>query len=492
MTISKGNIAIVFLCLITSSIIGIACAFLPISISSRFGLLISVALLLLLAWGYRAHKTAATEKRLSFIAIIATSLFVLWPQYAFIGFGGLPRVNPYTLTAAFGTFTMLMAVIHYKNYFTEILSKTDGIRHFVTLFISWTIWRFFCNTLSNSPISTNIELIRELVFTYSIFGFSFIICIQPNGVRTLTRLLTGCTLIIVIFGIIEAIEGRNRFTALAASGESGDLAGVIATITAEKLRGGNYRVQSVFGHPILFGQFLGAVLPVILISLYLEKSRIWRLFALLSIPAIAIGIYTSGSRSGVMAALVSCLTLTAMVWYGIVTSSKKYRAIALALIPVFLVACLFSYGIWTELISGTSHSETNSSLVRITQLQLAMSAIDKNPIFGFGLGSALGIAGVMTSLNVPTMDIFYLSVLLDSGWIGIALFSSLVIALFAHSIKKISNNSSGKNLYVAAYTASAASAIVTLGAIAIPQNIVFVFFAASVIAGIDLYDTDRS
>ncbi|WP_124948699.1 O-antigen ligase family protein [Sulfuriferula thiophila] len=468
--------------LFTTFLLGVTVALMPVGVSARVAIIMIAILFLVTAWGFRQTTAMFPERKLIIFSAFVLTMSIVWPQYIFFSAGGLPRVNPFTLSTAMGLIFILALTAHYRSFSSRMPLLIAEIKPVAIFFGLWIVWRAISNLLSGAPVATNTGLLRELIYVYSLFAYGLFVCQGKNGIQLLGRIIVACTVIVGLAGIVEALQGKNMFIGFAASGETGDVGDAIATIIADKVRGGAYRVQSVFSHPILFGQFLGAAAPIVLVSFLLDRSRAWRLVALIALPLIMIGILKSGSRSGVMALVVSGAVLGMMLWVYLLTNSKKYSSFAIVAVPVVLIVILAAYGIGEHLIAGGSRTESGSSMVRAVQLQLALNAIPNSPFFGYGLGAAVQIAGVKTYLNALTMDIYYLSVLLDSGWVGLALFFAMVLSLIVTSLRYVSSHSGRNMYYVSAYMAAAISVLVTLGAVSMPQNIMFVMLAAGVLA----------
>jgi hypothetical protein len=464
------------------TLFGIMLTLLPVGTFARLTLIMTGGLVLVLAWGFRKKTAMFPENALIMFSVFVLTMSIIWPQYVFFSAGGLPRVNPFSLSTALGVMLIATMLLYYKSFSTRTFFLLSEIKFIAIFFALWMSWRVLSNLVSGSPVATNTELLREIIYVYSLFAYALLISQSTNGTQLLGRIIIGCTIFVGLAGVIEAIQGKNMFIGFAASGETGDVGDAIATIIADKIRGGAYRVQSVFSHPILFGQYLGAAAPIIFISLFFERSRFWKFMAIVALPLILIGILKSGSRSGLLALTVSAIVLGGMLWVHILANSQKYRGFAIAAVPIVLIAIFAAYGFSEHLVAGGSQMESSSSLVRETQLRYAFNAIPHNPIFGYGLGAAIQIAGVKTYLNSLTMDIFYLSVLLDSGWVGLILFMLMVLSLIFTSIQFVSRNSGRKIYYISAYVAAALSVLVTLGAVSMQQNIMFFLLAASVLA----------
>lgn len=469
--------------LLTAIFMGLVAAVAPPGVIARFGVVIFGIFALLIAWGFR-HRAGASTKDgwLDTISSFVVIMSIAWPPYIFFSAGGLPKVNPFTLSLSFGLVLFVFCIIYRRGFYTQHFAVLREIAVPASLFATWFGWRLICNAASVNPIAGNIGMVRELVFIYGVFFYSLVVVQRENGIQSLARILVACTLFVAAFGVLEALEGKNRFTSLAGAADAGDVGSAVTSITAEKIRGGAFRVQSVFSHPIVFGQFLGAAAPIVFLSFLLDKSKIWRLLALGTLPLILLGVYKSGSRSGLLALAVSGAILMAFLWVRIVISSRKYRGFALAAVPVVLVLFSFVYGFGEELVLGKSSIEHNSSLVRLFQIHAALRAIGNNPILGYGQGAAMNLAGVIGTGGVLTMDVYYLDVLLQAGWLGLALFTLMVVATLVALMREFSHSELASRYYLPAFGAGAVSVLVTQVGVGTSSNMMFLAFCAAIVA----------
>ena len=475
---------------LTTMLFGAIAALLPADVVARLIMVIFAGFLFILAWGLRKATTLYPERALIYVSIFILTTSIVWPQYVFFSVGGLPRINPFSLSAVIGLILILVMLVYYKSFSSRISALLAEIKAVVILFILWISWRVISNLLSDEPLVNNLELLREIIYVYSLFGYALFICQGKNGMQLLGRVIVASTVIVGLAGLIEALQGKNIFITFAGSEGTGEVGDAIATIVADKVRAGAERVQSVFAHPILFGQYLGSVAPVVLLAAVLDHSRLWKLMAYIAMPLIVIGVLETGSRAALMALMVSGIVMGGMLWLHLITTSKKYRGMAIMAVPIILIAIFAAYGFSTQLLAGNTHTESGSTMVRATQLHYALEAIPKSPIFGYGLGSAVHIAGIKTSLNTMTMDIFYVSVLLDSGWVGLTLFIAMVLSLIILTLRYVIR-SNGQNIYyVSAYFAAGLAVLVSLGAVSMQQNIMLFMMSASVLA-IAKYESNK-
>jgi O-antigen ligase len=465
---------------------GMAVVVLPPGLTVRVFALVGVAAFLAFAWAYPALPGREPPDR--FLKRVASLMFLLaivWPQYIFLSAASLPRVNPFTLGSFL--FLSLVAVIalHYRKFAAELTSQLASIRGLVIVYVFWMCWRILASAIVDFPVARILEIFREFVFVHSAF-FVALMLTRSNGWRArLTTLLIFSSFLVASAGIVEAVEQRNRFVAFASAGEAGQLGSVIANIASEKLRSGTFRVQSVFGHPILFGQFLGAVLPLLFVAFASRRGVLYRLLIVVVALLCLVGIWKSGSRSGVLAAVTSIAVLALLVWWRVLKYSNVFRGLAIALVPVLILGAAVGAMAVQELVRGKSQSEASSSSTRLVQLNAAISAISDSPILGYGQSSALGLAGVTGAGGLLTMDVHYISLLLDSGVVGFVLFVVLAVWVVGRLVAHGVSTKGPPGLFACALAAASLSVLVTLSAVAIPQNLYLFFLAFGCLVGLN-------
>ncbi|NRR31606.1 O-antigen ligase family protein [Oxalobacteraceae bacterium] len=469
--------------LLTAVFMGLVAAVAPPGVIARFGVVIFGVFALLVAWGFRHRARGETrEAWLDTLSSFVVMMSIAWPPYVFFSAGGLPKVNPFTLSVSFGLVLLGFCMIYRRGFYAQHFAVLREIRWPMVLFGTWIVWRFICTAASKNPVAGNVGMLRELVFTYGVFFYALILCQRGDGIQGLARIVVGCTLFVAGAGLLEAIEGKNRFAPLAGVADAGESGSAVASIIGEKIRGGAFRAQSVFSHPVVFGQYLGGAAPIVFIAALLDKNRLWRLIALVTLPLILLGVYKSGSRSGLLALAVSGAILLGFLWVRIVVSSRKYRGFALAAVPVVLVLFSFVYGFGEQLVLGKSSVEHSSSLVRVFQMHTAMRAIGDSPLMGFGQGAANGIAGVIGGGGVLTMDVYYIDVLLQAGWPGAVLFLLMVSTSIVVVMREFSRSVADSRYYLPAFGAAMVSVLVTSIGVGTSSNMLLMALCMAAVA----------
>jgi O-antigen ligase len=186
--------------------------------------------------------------------------------------------------------------------------------------------------------------------------------------------------------------------------------------------------MSTFTHPLTFGEYLALSLPLAAYLVGYSSTRWQRLLGLGALPAMLAGLYLTHTRSPLIAAGVAVILLVAFLG---IRALRQQRSFAISVAGAFsLIALAFAafamLGIVTELILGRNAAETGSSIDRLIMLERGTNLILAEPITGYGAGMAAFTLGYLPGLTTLTIDNFYLSLGLESGLPGLALFLFLL------------------------------------------------------------------
>lgn len=204
--------------------------------------------------------------------------------------------------------------------------------------------------------------------------------------------------------------------------------------------GHNSRVDSFFGHPIVFGSIL---LFAFWFSFYLVKNRLCRGVCII---LLCTGILSSGARSSWVSLLLSLFLYYVVKRNSSFTTVKKRDAVFGGALLVCVIAFLFS-DYFTQAISYINSRflgmmDSVSATQRLGSIAYVISAMfsDWNVIsmiFGHGTGSTSSLMGQTTIsiVGFQTTDNQYLTLLYNYGIVGIVFVIALIITL----VKSIKN-----------------------------------------------------
>lgn len=427
MTFPLGRIFAGVSLITVCAIAGLLAALVPSDMLVRILVLPAGLGFLALSWMLR-RKNARLPARGVFILLMATvCLSVLWPRYVFFSLGG-PHVNPQTVSV----FASLVAIVFwaiyspsFSNNLYRVIFSSSGIGLLVVL---WFGWRVFASVLGEFALVSVMDYARDLVYVSSFFLIGCAIATYEGGPKWMLRVLVASGLVVSAIGLIEAILQKNFFVQFASGVDNQAVSGALKTIMFDKIRDGNYRAQSTFDHPIVFAQFIAAVIPLAVYTVFFERHWIWRLIGFLVVPIGVLAIVKSGSRAGLVSLAVALAFVGVFVWLRSMTSKGYGKVFALAALPVLVFGLAVGYFVAQELVLGRSSSEVGSSFVRLKMFWDSVTALYESPLWGFGHGMALSKAGVISGhTGVATLDSFFLTIALDSGYVGLLLFIIIVV-----------------------------------------------------------------
>ncbi|MBP9830986.1 MAG: O-antigen ligase family protein [Polaromonas sp.] len=449
---------------------GTAAALLPSGMSVRFFLLLFIGLSFIGSWALRTKSNSVWHKLIFFSLAVTISFSVLWPRYIFLHISGMPSVNPLTLGTMGCLYLSLVSLIFSPNFSARVVSAMSNMGLVPKWIAVYLLWRLLTCFLGETPALSVVGFVKELVYINSFILFGYIFSTLENGGLILFRLLTICGVLVGLAGIYEAFAEHNLFSRFASAGEDGDVSGTLANIAAEKVRAGSYRAQSTFDHPIVFAQFVAALIPISIYGILREKSLFWRLVALASLPIALLSILKSGSRAGIVSVVVAFGLVMIVMWLRALVHGRLTKIVAFVSLPALLGGIGLGYMLLQELTAGRGQHETSSSGVRMLMLRTGINALADSPIFGFGQGQAITKAGVLNVNNLATIDNYFLSIALDSGYVGLALFVLVLVVFSFKSLLVAVKNPSSDGLFVGACLASVLAIAATFAGLSIINN----------------------
>jgi hypothetical protein len=194
-----------------------------------------------------------------------------------------------------------------------------------------------------------------------------------------------------------------------------------------------YRVKTTFSTPLGMSEFLALVMPFIIHFILGDGHSVrTRILAIISAPVMVVAIAMTDSRLGLVGSMISLLSYS-FAWALLRWMRNKGELIGPALLSCYpagamgLIAATFVSKRLHDMVwgGGVKQSSSNS---RITQLKQGLPHIFHNPL-GYGAGRAGPVLGYAPGSFV-TVDDYYLSVTLDYGVMGLAIF----IGIFASAL----------------------------------------------------------
>lgn len=361
--------------------------------------------------------------------VLALILYIafLWPRYFYLSVGG-KGVGVYVVTtgiALLGSFGIVAASRALAP--TALAGITKSIVPILVVF-AYYVARLFADFDGDSP-SDSIKATLQDFLTYGswmIIGavtFTF-----GRSAHLITRVVLVSVYVASGIALIEYatqtpfldLVGLTRFAA-------GDQAQLTSIASASSDLSTGLRMKSVFTHPIVFGQTMALLLPFCVITV-LSGRPLAKFFALGAIPLIIIDILLTQSRSALIVGFAAVAVALAIYLFDV---RRGMRLAAFSLLALLgLAAAPSLWVVSKELASGTTRREMISSEGRKQQMDRGMSALRSAPYLGYGSGTSPTYAGIKGRYDVMTVDNTYLSKVVETGYVGVAVFVIMLITIF--------------------------------------------------------------
>ena len=401
----------------------------------------------------------------------------MWPRYIFFSIGG-PFVNPQTLSILASVSAVLYWIAYAPEFNNRFANNLFGSAWVGSLAMIWIAWRLFASAVGEFPLHSLAEYFRDLIYLSSFLLIGCALACYESGTRWLLRTVVLSGMMVAMVGVVEAVGQRNHFVQFAAGGDAA--ADALRTIILDKIRGGSYRAQSVFDHPIVFAQFIAAMIPLAVYCVFYERGLFWRTTGLLAVAVGGVAIVKTGSRAGVVSLAVAISFFAGVVWTRSMVSKGFGKAFAFAALPLLALGLVVAYLVVEELLIGRTQVEISSTSVRLKMVADGIAALSQSPVWGFGHGTAISKAGVMSpATGTATIDSMLLSIALDSGYVGLTLFIAFIVVFAVKGVTAAVRLSGEEGIRVGLIVASVMALVATFTTLSITNNMTLLWLLVS-------------
>ncbi|MCJ2183129.1 O-antigen ligase family protein [Novosphingobium sp. 1949] len=418
------------------------------------------------------RRTLTFETLVQFLAALMLYTLFLWPKYISIPLGPL-RLSPYNL-AVIGAFAMAVIAIFVRKAPSRI-PPLAGMA--MGLFLVFFATRFLSDGFSSTKGASFYSEARFLIWTCAVFPIAVVLYARTDDLSKIGDAICVC-MVVVSGAVLLEVALHTVFPAIVLPHIAGiGLDDEFKTmLLRDKSRDGGFRAQGLFNHPIVLGQIGAAMLPLALARL-MSRSR--RKLHLVTIASCLIAIAFCGARTGQVAAVVG---LVAFGTFLIVQSrSKSLWALSIIVLPIATAIVTSAYAYVAELVVGRTAIEQGSSEVRAMMWMRGWPAIWEKPVFGHGAGNAPFIAGTIGGNGVRTIDDFYLSLLVDTGFAGLFAFGAFAAMVLFSSLA--AKGSAEQRRLRVALMAGIVAILAAQKAVSITQGIgIFMFLSGLLLA----------
>jgi O-Antigen ligase len=357
----------------------------------------------------------------------ATFIYFIWPRYAFIPISALPIKHPQKMLhiALIGVF--IYCLIKCAPLRERLRERIQLCKPLFWAWAGLALWQLLSVGASDVPFYSFSRWLIDFqsIYLYLPLGLA---CIPgEKQARTLIAALVAAAAINGVYALAETAIHRSIFERFQTLSMVDPV--LAKQIVMAKIRGGSYRAQASFDHPILFAEFLAFVLPFAVCALFKEKIQ---LRYVLAIGLILLGLVLSKSRTAAVGAVIGGLGALILMMRHAVRSGQIGAWVyptALIVSPILLGGAYIAFNELTSIAMGRTGAEASSTTARFDMLVAGLKLVLSSPLLGYGIGLGGNTLNFQNGEGVVTLDNYYLLLTLDSGLPAFILFISTLIGI---------------------------------------------------------------
>ncbi len=367
-------------------------------------------------------------------------LATLWPSYVALNAPGLPIITP-TRIALFTT--LLMIAFNFavsRDMRSQVIDANNSIPAIRRLY-----WLFWLTTVVALPFSDVLfgsitKFLNNQLYWTIPFAVSAWLASREGFTMRVCQTITISVLVVALLALPEWRTQTPIWIPQLPSFLRID-PDLLAQLAETNARNGtvDYRLRGIFAGALYFAEYLAILLPFVL-HFCVRQRKLWS-FALLALGLVlmAVVMFLTGSRSAMLALVLTPLSYTFLTaWRQRVQKPESIGAsVALFGFPVAAIGVALVVVFWRRahvlIIGGGQHNA--SSLARATQWSMGWPKIFQRPL-GHGAGRSGETLGYFNpGKENPTVDTYYLTLLLDYGFLGLVFFFALFAVVIWHGFK---------------------------------------------------------
>lgn len=388
-------------------------------------------------------------------------LMYAWPNYLAMSFGGLPWISVRRLVGILTAIVLLTCVSTSKSFrasLAEVLRASPWLSRMMIAFVAVQV----AATASSDAIGAAINRMVDMQTTWTamFFAAAWYCSKSMKHANRWVNLTIGVALFLMVMGAIEYRTQHVLWAGHIPSFLQIQDQAVIEILTAQFRD--RYRVLTTLTSPLSYGEFLALVAPFFLHRLVNARNTKMRLFWVAMDVFLLLSAFLSGARLAMVGYIV------AHAVYFFLWAARRWRThpggligptltIAYpALMAVSFIAIQTVPAIHNRVLGGGASQASNDA--RHEQFALAVPAVMKRPLFGYGPGGSGGAIGWFNAGGEVSVDSGYLTIVTEYGLLGFILFFGM-IGLASVQTGRLSIMSDEKGMPLAA---AASAAIATL------------------------------
>lgn len=363
--------------------------------------------------------------RLQFAYFLFVFLIPFMPKYIGIGVGGegfalsLQRV----LLMILFMYTVI-SFVQNKEYISQrILQVYQQNQTLINLLLIFFVIKVFSLSINSREIALYIMLFNDFLLSLFVMMLTILVIDSEEAVDRLMKVLFYGYIIVLILVLVESIIKFPPLGKFASAQMS------LARDYSEGLtRGGKYRANGSFISPIVLGEYLVILFPMIIA--YIFKNKYSLMFKIIFFLLFIYAVYSAGSRSAIlMTAAIFYFYLILNLYKG--SSFSRFIANLFNLIIISIVL-YFTYNYINDLVTNFTgrydlivDPEERSSTSRALQYIAVYNVMQEAPLFGFGRERNF----LHALEGLTTVDNSFFWIILEVGVIGILVYFLFLFVL---------------------------------------------------------------
>lgn len=360
-----------------------------------------------------------------FIALVA------WPNYLALSLPGLPWITMQRLTS-FPTAALFLICLSVSSRFRKDLAETFAASPVVWRLVAvWVLMMTISLGFSSEPSFSIQKYVLDQINWTMMYVAGCWIFLKKGAVKFWTNAMWIMALYESIIAVIEVKEGHvpwaghiPSFLAIQDPSVQRALAG------AYRAAMGVHRASATFTTPLGLGEFIALAMPFALHTVATTRNWIVRAVALVSVPLFFLDSILADSRLGMVGCLMSVLmTIFAQAYFR--WRRKKEDIVAPAIVLSYPVLALGAMGavvavgrLRQKVLGNGANAASNEA--RMIQWRIGTEKIKSRP-WGYGVARAADVLDFIgPGQDFKTIDSYYLSLLLEYGPLGFALYWAMI------------------------------------------------------------------
>jgi hypothetical protein len=365
---------------------------------------------------------------LAVLLFVSAVCLVMWPNYIAIAPPGFPWITMQRLVGVPLVFILLVCASTSREFQTTVGGALRASPLLSGFFIAFNLLELLSVAYSISPVSSFNAFVNSEIGLTATFFAAVQVFSKPGRAERMARLLWFMSILVGLIAVVEVREGHVPW-----AGHLPNFLHIDDPVVERALRGvsrfGVYRAEATFGNALGLAEYGALIVPFVINFLIGPYGALTRWAAALSLPFLLFVVFLTGARLGLVGCFIS-IVLTGVAWGGPKWAKDRNAVVAPI---VFLgtvgfmaasIASVYLVGFVHSKVLGGAASE--STYARNMQTQMAIPKLFTHPQ-GHGIGMGAAALGFTTPSGFLTIDSYYLSILMEYGFVGFILFYGIFV-----------------------------------------------------------------